>query len=77
LVCRGMKDPSSMSVPMPNRAFPYEKPQVERSEALDVYAGVFHENRDILESRLQQRALIRPLQVTVQHFFDGFKISDC
>ena len=39
---RGMKGPSSISVPMLNQAFPYEKPQVEHSEAPDVYAGIFH-----------------------------------
>jgi hypothetical protein len=27
---------------MINQAFPYEKPQLERSEAPDVYVGVFH-----------------------------------
>ena len=38
----GMKGQSPMSAPTLNQAFPHEKPQVERSEAPYVYAGVFH-----------------------------------
>jgi hypothetical protein len=38
-----MKGQNPISAPALNQAFPYEKPQVECSEAPDIYAGVFHE----------------------------------
>jgi len=54
----GDERPNPLFVPMLDQAFPYEKPQVERSEAPDVYAGVFHTSRVVdLEEALTSLAV--------------------
>ena len=45
-----MKGQSQMFVPTLNRAFPHEKPQVEHSEASDIYTGVFHTMDGVLDA---------------------------